>query len=121
MTAVMDPGDALSPIMVFTVASTTPARAPFHPTWAIATTPAWGSANRTGAQSAVRMPSTTPGDPVTNNAELMLHNEWEQNASEEEVKKHNPYMFKATDGVMRDMRYTAPERFPKDEKDEGRL
>ncbi len=60
-----------------------------------------------------------PGDPVTNNAELMLHNEWEQNASEEEVRKHNPYMFRATDGVMRDMRYTAPERFPKDEKDEG--
>ena len=60
-----------------------------------------------------------PGDPVTNNAELMLQNEWEQNATEEEAKKVNPYLFRATDGVMRDMRYTAPERFPKNEKDEG--
>ena len=59
-----------------------------------------------------------PGDPVTNNAELMLQNEWEQEATEEEAKKVNPYLFRATDGVMRDMRYTAPERFPKDKKEE---
>ena len=34
-----------------------------------------------------------PGDPVTNNAELMLQNEWEENASEEELQAVNKYLF----------------------------
>ena len=59
-----------------------------------------------------------PGDPVNSNADLMAKNEWAQNATEEEAKKVNPYLFRATDGVIRDMLFTAPELFPKDEKDE---
>ena len=57
-----------------------------------------------------------PGDPVENNAHMMLKDEFIENAPAEEVKKHYPYMFRATDGTMRDMRFTAPELFPKDEE-----
>ena len=57
-----------------------------------------------------------PGDPVKNNAHMMLLDEFIENAPAEEVKKHYPYMFRATDGTMRDMRFTAPELFPKDDE-----
>lgn len=57
-----------------------------------------------------------PGDDIKNNAHMMLQDEFLQNAPEEEVQKHYPYMFKATDGTMRDMRFTAPELFPKEKK-----
>lgn len=57
-----------------------------------------------------------PGDPVKNNAHMMLMRDFIENAPAEEVKKHYPYMFRATDGTMRDMRFTAPELFPKDEE-----
>jgi len=42
-------------------ASVIPAIAPFHPACAAATTPTERSANSTGTQSAVRMPSKMPG------------------------------------------------------------
>ena len=57
-----------------------------------------------------------PGDPVKNNAHMMLKDDFMENAPAEEVKKHYPYMFRATDGTMRDMRFTAPELFPKDDE-----
>ena len=57
-----------------------------------------------------------PGEPVENNAHMMLLDDFMENAPAEEVKKHYPYMFRATDGVMRDMRFTAPELFPKDDE-----
>ncbi len=57
-----------------------------------------------------------PGDPVKSNADMMLQEDFMENAPEEEVKKHYPYMFRATDGTMRDMRFTAPELFPKDDE-----
>ena len=57
-----------------------------------------------------------PGDLVKNNAHMMLLDDFMENAPAEEVKKHYPYMFRATDGVMRDMRFTAPELFPKDDE-----
>ena len=57
-----------------------------------------------------------PGDPVTNNAELMLQNEWEDNATEEELKAVNTYLFKDKDGITRDMRFCAPERFPEEKE-----
>ena len=43
------------------VASVTPASAPRQPAWAAPTTPASASASSTGAQSAVRMPSSRSG------------------------------------------------------------
>src|SRR5215212_3290294 len=51
--------------MAATPASTTPAARPRHPAWTAPTTPAAGSASSTGAQSAVRTASTTPGSVVT--------------------------------------------------------
>ena len=57
-----------------------------------------------------------PGEPVENNAHMMLLDDFMENAPAEEVKKHYPYMFRATDGTMRDMRFTAPELFPKDDE-----
>ncbi len=42
-----------------------PPSAPFQPAWAAPITLAWASANSTGAQSAVRMPSARPGVAVT--------------------------------------------------------
>ena len=47
------------------VASSTPVSAPRQPAWAAPITRASASANSTGAQSAVRMPSSTPGVAVT--------------------------------------------------------
>ncbi len=52
-------------IIAAIVASSTPATAPRHPACAAPITPAAGSANRTGAQSAVTMPSAMPGRSVT--------------------------------------------------------
>ena len=65
MAAAMRPRRAPSFSMAATVASSTPPSAPFQPAWAAPITPALASANSTGAQSAVRMPSTTPGMAVT--------------------------------------------------------
>ena len=45
--------------------SVTPASAPRQPAWAAPITPASASASRTGAQSAVTMPSSRPGRSVT--------------------------------------------------------
>ena len=45
-------------------ASSTPPMAPFQPAWAAPITPASASANSTGAQSAVWMPSIRPGTLV---------------------------------------------------------
>ena len=53
-----------------------------------------------------------PGDPVNNNGQAMLRHDFLQNSTEEEVQKYYPEMFRATDGTMRDMRFTAPELFP---------
>ncbi len=62
-------GDALAAgakaSIASSVASVMPPSAPFHPAWAAPTTPASASANKTGAQSAVRIPSNRPGRFVT--------------------------------------------------------
>ena len=51
--------------MAATVASSTPVNAPRQPAWAAPITPFLLSANRTGPQSAVVMPSASPGRLVT--------------------------------------------------------
>ena len=56
-----------------------------------------------------------PGDPVDSNAALMAKHEWEDNASEEELQAVNKYLFKDKNGITRDMRFCAPERFPDDD------
>ena len=53
-----------------------------------------------------------PGDPIENNAHMMLQRDFMDNASEEEIKKYYPDMFRAKNGTMRDRRYTAPELWP---------
>ena len=57
--------DAPSSSIAAIVASVTPARAPRQPACAAPMTPASASANSTGAQSAVRMPSSRSGRSVT--------------------------------------------------------
>ena len=61
MAATIRAGSAPSLTIAATVPATTPPRAPFQPAWAAPITPAAGSANNTGTQSAVRMPSARPG------------------------------------------------------------
>ena len=63
--ATMRRGSAPREAMASTVASRTPPSAPFQPAWAPPTTIACGSANSTGAQSAVRMPRAMFGRSVT--------------------------------------------------------
>ena len=58
-------GVAPSPSMLAMVDSSTPPIAPRQPAWAAATTPASGSANRTGVQSAASTPTAMPGVAVT--------------------------------------------------------
>ncbi len=65
ITAVMRSGLAPSLVMASTVASTMPDSAPRQPAWAAPMTRAAPSHNRTGAQSAVRMPMASPGFAVT--------------------------------------------------------
>ena len=57
MTAAMRTTRAPSACIAASVASSTPAAAPRQPAWAAPTTPASASANSTGAQSPVTMPS----------------------------------------------------------------
>src|SRR5690349_3838663 len=56
---------APSPSMLAMVDSSTPPMAPRQPAWAAATTPATGSANSTGVQSAASTPTAMPLDAVT--------------------------------------------------------
>ncbi|MNI69007.1 hypothetical protein D3C73_1247340 [compost metagenome] len=64
-TATMRDGSAPRACMAVTVEWMTPPSAPFQPAWAAPMTPASASANRTGAQSAVRTVSTGPFTPAT--------------------------------------------------------
>ena len=64
MTAMMRRRAAPMASISSTIASSTPATAPRQPAWAAPTTRAAGSANSTGAQSAVTMPSAMPGAAV---------------------------------------------------------
>ena len=59
------PGSAPSAAICIMVASTTPASAPRQPACAAPITRAIGSWSRTGAQSAAKMPSATPGTRET--------------------------------------------------------
>jgi hypothetical protein len=61
ITATMRAGSASAVFIRSTVDWITPPSAPFQPAWAAATTPATGSANRMGAQSAVRTAQMIPG------------------------------------------------------------
>ncbi len=56
--------------MAKTVESTIPSIAPRQPACADATTPAIGSASKTGAQSAARVPNTIPDFLVTSASAL---------------------------------------------------
>ena len=65
MAATIRSGLAPSFSIALTVASTMPESAPRQPACAAPMTPALASQNRTGAQSAVRMPMARPGFEVT--------------------------------------------------------
>src|SRR5664279_4477550 len=56
--------------MAATHLASTPATSPRRPAWAAATTPATGSASRTGTQSATSTPRATPGRLVTSASQV---------------------------------------------------
>ena len=65
MAARMRAGSAPSATIAATVFGAMPPTAPFQPAWAAPMMPASGSARSTGAQSAVRMPSSRSSRAVT--------------------------------------------------------